>query len=148
MYARILVAVDGSPTSDRALAEALALVKEQRAALRVVHVIDTLPPIAGLEMMDVAALQKALRDAGEQVLEHARTQAAAAGVPVDSRLIDLATAGTRIAALVCAEARSWPADLIVLGTHGRRGLDHLLLGSVAEGVVRMAPSPVLLIRGR
>jgi len=148
MYARILVAVDGSPTSDRALAEALTLAKEQRAALRIVHVIDTLPPIAGLETMDISGLQKALRDAGEQVLERAQTQAAAAGVPVDSRLIDLATAGTRIAALVCAEARSWPADLIVLGTHGRRGLDHLLLGSVAEGVVRIAPSPVLLIRGR
>ncbi|KTD42196.1 universal stress protein [Legionella parisiensis] len=45
-------------------------------------------------------------------------------------------------------AKNWPADLIVVGTHGRRGYQHLLLGSVAEGVIRNAPMPVLLIRGK
>jgi nucleotide-binding universal stress UspA family protein len=45
-------------------------------------------------------------------------------------------------------ATAWPADLLVIGTHGRRGLDHLLLGSIAESVVRLAPMPVLLVRGQ
>lgn len=146
MYRHILVAVDGSPTSDRALAEALALAGEQHAALRLVHVIDTVPPIAGIEMIDVEGLQKAIRDTGEQVLERARAQAAAAGIGTDTRLIDLAITGTRIATRIVAEAKNWPADLIVLGTHGRHGLDHLLLGSVAEGVARIATTPVLLVR--
>ena len=52
------------------------------------------------------------------------------------------------APLLAAEAKAWPADLIVIGTHGRRGVDHLLMGSVAEGVVRISPVPVMLIRGR
>lgn len=148
MYRHILVAADGSPTSDLALTEALTLAKEQQAELRLVHIIDTLPPIAGLELMDVEALRQAIRAAGEDVLERARAQAAAAGQRVDTRLVDLTVTGTRIATQIVAEARAWPADLVVLGTHGRRGLDHLLLGSVAEGVVRIAPTPVLLIRGR
>lgn len=148
MYRHILVAVDGSPTSDRALTEALALAREQRAVLRLVHVIDTMPPIAGLELIDVEGFRKAIQESGEQVLERARAQVAAAGLGVDTRLIDLTTTGTRIATQIVAEAKNWPADLIVLGTHGRRGLDHLLLGSVAEGVTRIAGTPLLLIRGR
>ena len=53
----------------------------------------------------------------------------------------------RVPDVVVAEAKRWPADLIVAGTHGRRGLSHLFLGSVAEGIIRISTVPVLLIRG-
>ena len=57
------------------------------------------------------------------------------------------TPSQRICDAINEEAKSWPADLIVIGTHGRHGFNHLLLGSVAEGVIRLAAKPVLVIRG-
>lgn len=57
------------------------------------------------------------------------------------------TFGLRIASIIIEEAKRWPADLIVIGSHSRRGVDRLLLGSVAESVVRLSTKPVLLIRG-
>jgi nucleotide-binding universal stress UspA family protein len=69
-------------------------------------------------------------------------------VPVESQLIEIDTLGQRVPEMIAADAAGWPADLIVICTHGRRGLSHLLLGSVAEGVVRVATKPVLLIRGK
>jgi nucleotide-binding universal stress UspA family protein len=53
----------------------------------------------------------------------------------------------QIADVILNEARKWRADLLVMGTHGRRGFSHLLLGSTAEGVVRASAKPVLLVRG-
>jgi nucleotide-binding universal stress UspA family protein len=62
---------------------------------------------------------------------------------VDARLAD--GDGIDLPAIVAAEARAWGADLVVAGTHGRRGLDRLLLGSVAEGILRRSAVPVLLV---
>ncbi|HET7877050.1 MAG TPA: universal stress protein, partial [Methylomirabilota bacterium] len=76
----------------------------------------------------------------------AGARAREAGVAVEPALLE--SDGRRVAAVVVDEARWWEADLIVVGTHGRRGLDRLLLGSVAEGVVRAAPVTVLLVRGK
>ena len=77
------------------------------------------------------------------------TQARAkkAGVGAESRLVEVEKYGERVVDAIVDEAKRWRADLIVIGTHGRRGVSHLLLGSVAEGVVRLAPAPVLLVRG-
>ena len=83
-------------------------------------------------------------------------RAAAATVPgragFDYLIVGAGFAGSvlaeRLANVVVAEAARWPADLIVVGTHGRRGLSHVFLGSVAEGIVRSAPVPVLLVRGK
>jgi nucleotide-binding universal stress UspA family protein len=58
----------------------------------------------------------------------------------------LETEGKRVASVIDDDAKRWPADLIVIGTHGRSGISRLLLGSVAEGVVRGASVPVLLVR--
>ena len=71
--------------------------------------------------------------------------AQSAGVPCERVLID--AAGVRLGESAAAEARQWEADLIVVGTHGRRGIGRVLLGSGAEQVIRMAPVPVLVIRG-
>ena len=148
MYKRILVAVDGSATSDQALQEAIRLARDQHAALRIVHVIDIVPLATDVEFANIEEIQRALRQAGRAVIDHAQDTVKSAGIEVETRLIEVETPRQRVAVKIIEEAKAWPADLLVIGTHGRRGLDHLLLGSVAEGVVRIAPLPVLLIRGK
>ena len=70
--------------------------------------------------------------------------AGSAGVPADTRLVE--ASGARLGETVASEARAWEADLVVVGTHGRRGLGRVLLGSGAEQVIRQAPVPVLAVR--
>ena len=145
MFKKILVAVDGSAASDLAAQEAVQLAKEQQAQLRVVHVVDEV----SFNWPDVGDFEEyiaAFRASGRKLLDKAEADARAAGVVVETKLLEVETLGHRIAELITAEADSWPADLIVIGTHGRRGVTRLLLGSVAEGVARIAGKPVLLIR--
>ncbi|MEO1766849.1 universal stress protein [Thiobacter aerophilum] len=146
MYKRILVAIDGSDTSDRALEEAVRLAKETGAQLRIVHAVDEVILNWDAEYANPAEIWEAMAKTGRDLLDKATARAAAAGVQADSKLIELTTLGHRIPEAIVEEAQAWPADLIVLGTHGRRGLSHVFLGSVAEGVVRVATKPVLLIR--
>jgi len=147
MYQHVLVPVDGSQTSDLALREALKLIGAGKAELRIVHVVEAVMPLLDVELLNVEELRQAVHDAGLKILARAEAAAREAGVSAKTTLIE-ARAGARIANVIADEAGAWPADLIVIGTHGRRGVDHLLLGSVAEGVIRAAPAPVLLIRSR
>jgi len=147
MYQHILVPVDGSQTSDLALREAIKLSGSGKAELRIVQIVEEVMPLLDVELLNVDALREAVRESGRLVLAKAEAVAREAGVPATTRLIE-ARPGARIANVIADEARAWPADLIVIGTHGRRGVDHLLLGSVAEGVIRIAPAPVLLIRSK
>jgi len=149
MYKRILVAIDGSKTSERALQEGIALAKEPRARLRLVHVVDEFT-VQGETPSTPADFWKAVRKAGARLLESARARAAKDGIDAETRLAEMRTFGSlvrRVSNLIVEDARRWKADLIVIGTHGRRGLSKLLLGSVADGVVRTAGVSVLLIRG-
>lgn len=148
MYQRILAAVDGSRTSDHALREAVRLAKDQQAALHIVYVVDMVPLIWDVEFLDSEAIQRALRQEGRTVMDRARETAKSAGVEAEALLAEIGTPGQRVADRIVEAATAWPADLLVIGTHGRRGLDHLLLGSIAEGVARLAPMPVLLVRGQ
>lgn len=145
MYQHILVPVDGSTTSDRALQEALKLAKQQGAQLRLIYVLENMLFTDNEAYFDYAALQEVVKRNGENLLERAKTAAQQAGIEAETMLLE--TAGERIASVIVAEAQRWPADLIVIGTHGRSGFNRLLFGSVAEGVVRTAQTPVLLIRG-
>lgn len=145
MYQHILVPVDGSTTSDRALQEALKLAKQQGAQLRLIYVLENILFPDNEAYFDYAALQEVVKLNGENLLEHAKTTTRQAGIEAETMLLE--TAGERIASVIVAEAQRWPADLIVIGTHGRSGFNRLLFGSVAEGVVRTAQTPVLLIRG-
>lgn len=146
MYRKILVPVDGSPTSNRGLQEAIKLAKLTGARLRLMHVVDELALASGLEAatMLTGEMVQMLRDSGARLLAKAQARVDKAGVPVDTVLAD-SLAG-RICDQVADQARSWHADLIVLGTHGRRGFGRLLLGSDAEMIVRLATVPVLLVR--
>ena len=147
MFKRILVAVDGSHTSELALQEAVKLAGEVRAQLRIVHVVDNVNLNLSAEFPNPSEIWDAMIKGGQAILHKAGAAANAAGIAVESGLIEIDTLGHRIPEMIAADADAWPADLIVIGTHGRRGLSHLLLGSVAEGVVRVATRPVLLIRG-
>ena len=147
MYKHILVAVDGSDTSNLALQEAIKLAKEQQAQLRIVHVVEDIPLNIDTEYA-LDEYQEAMRKTGEAILSKAEALARESGLIPETKLLQIEMLGHRITNLVVEEAQSWPADLIVLGTHGRRGFNHLLMGSVAEGIVRISPQPVLLIRGK
>lgn len=126
MYRRILVPVDGSASADHALEHAIALAKAHAATLKIVFV-------DGVE------------EISRQIIEVAAAKARNAGLqPESGLLVKLPT--EEIGGVILQEAGSWTADLIVIGTHGCRGLAHALLGSVAERVVRAATVPVLVVR--
>jgi nucleotide-binding universal stress UspA family protein len=146
MYQRILVPVDGSPTSERGLDEAMRLARLTGAQLRLLHVVDpmALSLGAGAYGFGGAEMLTALEEAGRAILQAARERVAAAGIGVDTALAG--PIGGRVCDHVVAQCSDWGADLIVLGTHGRRGVGRLLLGSDAEQVLRGATVPVLLVR--
>jgi nucleotide-binding universal stress UspA family protein len=149
MYKRIMVAIDGSKTSNLALKEALKFVKNHRAALRLIHVVDEMP--AYLALGEVPSLideyRKSARESGRKILAAAAAKAKSARAKFDTKLVVIA-GGPRIWEVTNKEAKRWRADIIVIGTHGRRGIDRVVLGSVAEGVIRLARRPVLVVHGR
>jgi len=147
MYKRILVAVDGSKTSNIALNEAIKLAKDQRAALRLIHVVDERPVYLMAEVpYSIDEYQKTMREAGRKELAKCADRAKAARLKFDTKLV--ATLTQSVGDVINKEARRWPANLVVVGTHGRRGFNRLVLGSVAEHVIRSAVKPILIIRGR
>ncbi|HUZ02798.1 MAG TPA: universal stress protein [Thermomicrobiaceae bacterium] len=148
MYRRIDVAIDESEPASAALDAALRLAGEQQARLRAVYVVDLEPLLAtGAEGINLDAVETAWCAAGHRILERASSLAAAAGVDIETKLLETPKDGVDISDAIVADATSWKADVVVIGTHGRRGLARQLLGSVAEAVARTATMPVLLIRG-
>ncbi|WP_298135502.1 universal stress protein [Acidiferrobacter sp.] len=144
MYKNILVAIDGSNTSNLALQEAIKIAKEQAARLRLVHVIDVFPfTTVETGLISDAQLGEVLFKAGQAIIDEARDEAKKAGLEVETALPE--NLSHKISMVIMDEAKRWGADLVVVGTHGRRGLEHLVLGSVAEGVARAAVLPVLLV---
>lgn len=146
MYQRILVPIDGSTTSGEGLDEAVKLARLTGAELRLVHVVDQLTFATGLDPYGAYAgdLITSMRETGEGILAQARAKVEAHGIKVESKLFD--NFAGRVSDMVVDEAKTWGADLIVIGTHGRRGVTRWMLGSDAEQIVRLAPVPVLLIR--
>lgn len=143
-YKRIMVPVDGSETSARGLAEALRLAKDSGAKLVLTHVIDDYAVLSAPELgAQIEPLLKAMRQSGEQLLGKLSAEARSAGVTVECQLLD--SLGTRVADLIVDEAVRQGAELIVMGTHGRRGIKRALIGSDAELVVRLSPVPVMLV---
>jgi nucleotide-binding universal stress UspA family protein len=139
-FKNILVPVDFSESSDRAVNVALELAKQYNSALTVVHVFDVPSAYAGMDLspMDLLA----------PMLEAARKQLDATLAEVRSKIPS--------ATVVMARGAPWREilnavdekhpDLVVMGTHGRRGIERAVLGSVTEKVVRLCPVPVLTVR--
>lgn len=150
MYSRVLVAVDGSFTSTAAL-QAAAPFAGSGTQLRIVTVAENPEFIFDSPYSipcDLGTARQAVIDEATTALQQARSQLRAAGIEAEARLIDLThTQNRNIARAILCEAQNWNADLLVLGTHGRRGVRRLLLGSVAEQITRTAPCPILLVRG-
>lgn len=142
-FQKILVPVDGSSTSNKALDYALQLAKENHSQVRALHAIDELGYLSSYEYS--GELMATARKNGTEVLQNAVIAAQALNVPADTKLVD--QPGQRLGQTIANEAASWGADLIVVGTHGRRGVGRVLLGSGAEQIVRMATVPVLTVRG-
>ena len=145
MYQRILVPVDGSETATKAMITALQMARDSGGQVHLVHVVEGMTPLAadpyGAYSGEVIEI---MRQSGAKILEDALVVAKAAGVPADTELFD--NFGERLAEVVADSATRFKADLIVVGTHGRRGLGRMMLGSGAEQIIRLAPVPVLVIR--
>ncbi|MBW8459082.1 MAG: universal stress protein [Thiobacillus sp.] len=151
MFKRIMVAVDASQTGELALQTAIGLAAEMQARLRIVHAVDAAQINLSAEFptrSEVSEVSEDIVKAGQKILSSAEATAAAAGLAAETHLITIDTLNQRIPEVIANDAEAWPADLIVIGTHGRRGLSRLFLGSVAEGVARVATKPVLLVRGK
>lgn len=146
MYKRILVALDGSETSTRALTAALNLARQGGGRVRLVHVVEELAYLGGFDPYGASSgdLVKVIRENGAKVLQGGLDAAGSAGVEADTVLVD--DFGQRLPEAMADAARDWKADLIVVGTHGRRGMGRVLMGSGAEQIIRLAPVPVLVVR--
>ncbi|KAG8152512.1 universal stress protein [Burkholderia catarinensis] len=145
MYSNILVALDGSDTSSRALEAALMLASETGARLTPVYVVDFLVPAYDAYGYDPSILIDAFREEGLRVTEDAAKRMKARDVAGTPQISNVAPAGEDIPQRIVRLANEVEADLIVMGTHGRRGFRRLVLGSVAERVLRHATCPVLMI---
>lgn len=142
LFKKILVPIDGSKTANKALDYALKMAQSDQVEVRLIYCVDELSLLSSHEY--TGEMAHLARDTGRQTLEAGMALAQAAHVKADTRLID--RSGQRLGESVADAAADWGADLIVLGTHGRRGLGRVLLGSGAEQVMRMAPVPVLMVR--
>ncbi|HEX7931562.1 MAG TPA: universal stress protein [Paraburkholderia sp.] len=144
MYTRILVAVDGSRTSRRAFEAALALASLHGAVLQPLYVVESMPMYYEAPGYDPSVLRNGLLEQGKELgLEFARDMAAQG---VKGEVVVSEAAGLDdVSTAVLKAAADFNADLLVMGTHGRRGFQRLILGSVAERCVRQARLPVLLI---
>lgn len=145
MYKRILVPVDGSAAASQGLSEAIELASNLKARIRLAHVVEPIVMMPAEAMASaVIELANSIRDAGSALLKECEKKVAKAGVEVDQTLIE--ALGRSAGECVVKEAEETKADLIVCGTHGRRGVRRLLMGSDAEYIVRRTPVPVLLVR--
>ncbi|MEX3932212.1 universal stress protein [Paraburkholderia phymatum] len=144
MYTRILVAVDGSHTSRRAFDNALNLASKLGATLRAFYAVENTPMYFDAPGYDPSILRNRLVEQGKELTAELSAAMHERGVPGDI-LVGEASSLDDVPTLVLRAATEFNADLIVMGTHGRRGMQRLILGSVAERCVRQSTLPVLLV---
>jgi nucleotide-binding universal stress UspA family protein len=154
-YRLILVALDGSPFAERVLPHVRTLAKRLRASIVLLRATDTpgtliAPPPAGISPgvdgwlpVDLTPTLEAERQEGLSYLARIADTLRADGFPVTHEQVDGPPAEA-----ICERARALGVDLIAMTTHGRGGLGRLLLGSVADSVVKGAPCAVLLVRAK
>ncbi|WP_213304027.1 universal stress protein [Paraburkholderia sacchari] len=148
MYSRILVALDGSRTAATALDAAIQLARDSGAELQPLYVID-MPMLAyDVPGFDPSIVRDAYVEESRLISTDAQARMTAAGVKGAPRTAEVEPGVEDIAQCIERAAANWGADLIVMGTHGRRGVQRLMLGSVAERVLRSACRPVLLVPAR
>jgi len=151
MYRHIFIAIDDSETSHKALEEAIAVARVHGAVLEIAHAIDeelvhVFHAGGGVTTQNANELKHVLKSGGESVLARAVEKATTGGVQTRSHL--LKGHGEHVDDLIAAAIKASGADLLVVGSHGRRGFRRLLLGSVAENLVRKVGISVLIVRGQ
>ncbi len=147
MYKSILVPLDGSEASQDGLAQAIEIARGDKSTLHLLHVIDSFPVMFEMSAQaNFETMRQSLRSWSEGMLETARRKAAEQGVNAEVVVRELVTG--RVSDSIVEVARDAACDLIVMGTHGRRGLRRMMLGSDAESVVRQCHTPVLLVPQR
>ncbi|QOS13055.1 UspA domain protein [Haloferax gibbonsii] len=139
MYDRILVPLDGSAPADEALDRAIDLAATADATVYALYVVDE--RVLHATQLDAGGLVRAYEEEGERIV----SEAVEAADPVGVEVVTAVEHGSPHRAIL-RYAEEVDADLIVMGTHGRRGIERYLLGSVTERVLRMADVPVLTIR--
>lgn len=141
---RIVCPVDFSPFSAKALAHALRVARVLGARVLVLHVVPPLPSLregSGFPYVDhPEEIARTQRRRAEEELERLCAPFVGHGVPLETRMEEGDPARS-----VRAVAEAWPADLVVMGAHGRGGFEHFVLGSVAEKVIRSAPCAVMVV---
>jgi nucleotide-binding universal stress UspA family protein len=146
MYRKILVAVDGSRSSARAVEEAIGIAKLAHAHVRCVYVLDWAPVFPYTCSYDMAKLEEAFTRYGHESLDKATRALACAGVDTDPELVKTESMAEDVAACLQRYVLKYQPDLVILGTHGHRGVRRAILGSVAERFLRYSTCPVLLVR--
>ena len=146
MYNHIIVAVDDSSTANLGLEKAIELARLNGAKLEIVHAVDEsiYSHITGTTLVNKSSALKALLAEGQDTLDRAIQSASAQGITAQSHLLssDTLHSADQVADHVAHSA----ADLLVVGSHGRRGVQHFLLGSVAEKLLRKVRVSVLIVR--
>jgi nucleotide-binding universal stress UspA family protein len=145
MYKRILVPIDGSETSVGALDAALQLAHEHDAELKPLYVVDAPPLMYSEAAFDPSLVREAFVKEGAHVIADATEKMQREGVKGSPRVLEVDPIGDDIAQRITRAAKEFDADLVVMGTHGRRGWRRLVLGSVAERFLRISTRPVLLV---
>jgi nucleotide-binding universal stress UspA family protein len=145
MYSKILVPVDGSEASTAGLHEAIQIAKINGSQIQLIHIVNEFfldyTYSSGMYATEVF---EQLRKGGQAILDQAEDLVRRQGLTPETVLIE--NIGGRACDLILKQSDKWHADLIVMGTHGRRGLARMAMGSDAELVVRSASVPVLLVR--
>ncbi|SAL52086.1 UspA domain-containing protein [Caballeronia sordidicola] len=145
MYKHILVPIDGSETSARALDAALLLARENHAELKPVYVIDVPPTLYADPASDPSHARDVFVREGARVIAEAVARMQGESVQGSPQVLEVDPVGDDITQQISRAAKAFNADLVVMGTHGRRGWRRLVLGSVAERFLRMSSCPVLLV---
>ena len=138
---RILVPTDFSDQGKTALMYAVAFADQFGAAVDLLHVMEAVPPGALLSYISLDELKKSVRTDAEKQMEELHTEWEDYAFPVQRLIVE----GHPFVEII-KHAKDSNADMIIMGTHGRGAIAHMLLGSVAERVVRKAPCPVLTVR--
>ena len=132
MFKKILVALDGSFTANLALNEAITLAKEGASKVRGVFVVDAYHVTPEVEFVAVQEVLDSMRSEARIILAKAQKKLVAPGINSDTKIFETDVADGRIAEAIAREAKEWLANLIIVGTHGRRGFSRFLLGSCCE----------------
>ena len=141
-FRSVLVPIDGSDNSTRALETALKLAKDQKSSVTALYVVQK-PAIADpFDVSMTGEILESMEQYGKELLNTAKIKAEAMGIKIDTDV----TSGYTVANTIVEYARDGGYDLIVMGTRGRSGVQRVLLGSVAFGVITYANCAVLIVR--